>query len=774
MTLHSRRTERRIRVPIHRIGTAVAIAALLLLPTSAVIGQEAPVSQPLLDLPLTAADGQFAGGQFADDQFVGQTLPGPAHWWDAKAGKSFMDQPTWVAFGLDTVLLDTLDHSPRIKIVASQASVAIERIVQQDAAFDAKVLFDTRANRDNTPVGNTLTTGGPPRLITEDLTASGGVQRTTRNGGLIDVSQDFGLANSNSTFFSPEQQGNSRLSLSLNQPLLSRSGQFYNERLLAQARIDSRVSWQDMRGEVEGRIAEVAAAYWRLYELRCHYLQTVELLNRGRQIEAFLNARVGFDAGEIELAKIRGRIARRIDREVRLRAEIKKQQAALAALVGSEELTMAMSTMEMIPSDLPNLPIMAWELRDAVQTGIENRPEIRTATAQLEAAALSIRVTRAELEPKLSAVFETYLAGLEGNFRVLDSLTNQFTTGGPGLAAGLQYDLPYGRRAAKSRHREAKHRYQLRSEELREVVLQSQAEIEIALVAVNAAIESQDTKRRLLETAVAEEEILTGRWEALAGDGASVGVVLETLLDAQSRRTDSERELVTTQVEYVVAVVQLQQAMGTLLQQSGATPVQDRSDNSIQFVGEDDRFGRDQRVDSVNDILLMDPTELPVPPSPQPVVPQATNQQWLQQSLDQTLENSLSTFDNPAENETVLQGPQTPQPGNKVVFVERLNMQQTAQPTMQQTVQPTMQPTVENPAQVTTQPVGLPAQPVELQGPAEPSRFVEARRDDVSQLIDTDWLEDTMYGDTGYGDAAYRDQRVNSAMDRQSRQETGQ
>ena len=113
---------------------------------------------------------------------------------------------------------------------------------------------------------------------------------------------------------------------------------------------------------------------------------------------------------------------------------------------------------------------------------------------------------------------------------------------------------------------------------------QSQAEIEIALVAVNSAKESQATKKRLLETSLIEEQGLAGRWESMAGDGGSVGVVLETLLDAQTRRTDAERELVSAQTEYTVAVVQLQRAMGTLLVQSGISPVQESGSNEINFV----------------------------------------------------------------------------------------------------------------------------------------------------------------------------------------------
>jgi outer membrane protein TolC len=613
-------------------------------------------------------------------------------WWDDRASESLLDQPRWVAFGLDSVLLDTLDHSPRIRILANQTSVALERIVQQDAAFDARVLFDSRINRNNDPVGNTLTTGGPLRLIDENLTGSGGIQRTTRRGGLIDVSQEIGLANSNSLFFEPADQGNSRLSLSLNQPLLDRSGQFYNERLLAQARIDSRVNWQQMRGDVEARLADVVTAYWRLYELRCHYLQTVDLLNRGREIERFLSGRTEFDAGTLELTKVRVRVARRKDREIQLRAEIKSQQATLAQLVGSETLMSAMTQMEMIPTATPSQSLMELDLRAAVKTGIENRAEIRSATAQLESAALSIRVTRAELQPQLSAVFEAYLAGLNGNNNVLNSWTDQFTRGGPGMAAGLQYEMPQGRRAAKSRHREAQHRYRSRNEELKEAVQQVQAETEIALVRVQAAQEAMATKRQLLETAVAEEAILMGRWEMLAGDGTSVGVVLETVLDAQTRRTEAERGLVSARVQQAIAVVQLQRAMGTLLIRTGISPVQDRTNNQIHFV-------QTQQPKSET-ILLEDAIEI---------------QEFLgfQEVVSKPIREVPFTDPNDAAADIPVHRMNDP------ISFDPLDLN-------------------DDESQGLPPPVKRP--PVSQADPPQ-------RRNDVQQLVDAEWLEEAMYGD---------------------------
>jgi outer membrane protein TolC len=205
----------------------------------------------------------------------------------------------------------------------------------------------------------------------------------------------------------------------------------------------------------------------------------------------------------------------------------------------------------------------------------------------LETAALSIQVTRAELTPQINAVVEGYLAGLNGNSNTARSFTDQFTAGGPGLAGGLLYEMPYARRAAKSRHREAHHLYQQRSEELREAIQLTRAEIENAVIDVETKIAQLETRHSMLVTAIDEEHILTRRWERMADDGSSAGVVLENLLDAQQRRTDAEREWTSAKTEYLMALVELQRAMGTLLTRSGIEPVQQRGDTTVDFIQTD-------------------------------------------------------------------------------------------------------------------------------------------------------------------------------------------
>ena len=495
-----------------------------------------------------------------------------ARWWDAPAGSPMLDEAEWVSFDLTAIVIDALAHNPRIAAVTHHAAIAMERIVQEDAVFDPSVLLESKYGSTSDPVGNTLTTGGPSRLHEDSWNNRAGVAKTTRDGTKVDLSQQAGLLNSNSLFFSPNNQGNTRLNLSVTRPLRAGAGRVYNERLILQARIDSNVTLQQMRQDVQERLGLTMAAYWRLYQARCHLLQQRGLLERGLEIERLVNARRNFDSGELEISKVKSRITRRRDEVIGLERDLKNVQTQLAALVSSESLRPG-QPLEMIPLGVPSCMNIDIDVRDAVITALSNRNDVRSAALVLESASLEISVTRNELLPKLDAVVGGYLAGLNGQNNVPRSFGDQFSTGRPGINGGIVYDLPYGRRASRSRYRAANLRYQELGERYREAVANTQSEVETATRNLATAMKRLETKQAIWKTAVQQESLVLSRWESLGPDGQNAALALEDLLDQQDRRTQAERDVVASEVEYLVTLIELQQSMGTLLTAEGIEPV---------------------------------------------------------------------------------------------------------------------------------------------------------------------------------------------------------
>ncbi|MCC9603140.1 TolC family protein [Stieleria sp. JC731] len=506
----------------------------------------------------------------------------PMRWWSDKVVGQITPRERWVQFDLETVLLDTLANSPRIKSVSYQASSTFQQIIQQDAAFDPSILLSTDLGATNDPVGNTLTTGGADRLRERSLNFNGGMRQTTRRGTEVEWTQQLGFLDSNSSFFVPTDQGNARLSLGLTKPLLARGQQFYNQRLITQARIESRAAWHEMRGAVEQRIADVISAYWQLYEIRAQVAQQRALMERSKELVAILNSRKDFDAARIEIVKASQRMARRDDQLIELQAELNRLQARLATLVGSEALQTMSQDLELIPISAPEFSDSQLSLRDAMSQALEYRPEIRAAMQDVELSALELKISRVELQPQLNWVFNGYLSQLNGSSKVARSFGEQFANA-PGISTALEFELPRGRRAARSQQREALLRSRQRTERLREVIKQTQFEVEAALIDISRFSRQRSIKRQVLEMAIDEENILMVNWRIIGGDDSRVGIKLENLLDAQQRRTDAEKDLVAAESAYMTATMRLQRAMGTLLVNEGIQPHQNRCSGEIEF-----------------------------------------------------------------------------------------------------------------------------------------------------------------------------------------------
>ncbi len=507
---------------------------------------------------------------------VGELPASPPRWWETEVAGPVLADPNWVSFDLKSIVTETLAHNPRIAALEHQTAYSMEEIVQQDAVFDPRFLLDSKYNSTSDPVGNTLTTGGPLRSQENSWNNRAGLIKTNRDGTRVDLSQQVGLLDSNSLFFAPANQGNTRLNLSVTRPLRAGSGRVYNERLILQARIDSGITIQQVQQEVQDRIGLAMNAYWRLYQSRCQLLQQRSLLQRGSEIEKVVLARRDFDSGPLEIAKVASRMARRRDQLIELERELRNLQTQLVSVVSSPALTSG-QTLEMIPLDDPQCLPIDVDVRDAIVTAMSYRGEVRTAALGLETASLEISVTRNELLPQLDAVVGGYLAGLNGRNDIGGSFADQFLSGRPGFSGGLVYELPYGQRAARSRHRAAHQRYMEMSERYREAVTATSAEVETAARNLQSAHQRLETKGAVLSAAEQQETLVLNRWLSLGPEGRHAALVLEDLLDQQENRTGAERELVAGEVDYITALIELQLAMGTLLTTEGISSVRDSS-----------------------------------------------------------------------------------------------------------------------------------------------------------------------------------------------------
>lgn len=516
----------------------------------------------LLPRPDTTLDAASENGREAT------MPPGFEPWWRARVLRPLRPSPEIYPLDLDALVISALAYSPRVRAISENVLIQETVVVEERAAFDPRTFAETRFFRRSQPIGNLLETGGPPRWREADWGLSAGLRKRTPMGGSWEVSQRIGTQASNSKFFIPEQQGNAKMVLSFNQPLLNGFGKAYNTSLIVLAELDTQAAADETSAALQQQLTTIADTYWELYLQRAVLVQKREHLGRAMGVLKELERRREIDALESQIVRAQAAVAARQSELARAAANVQNIEARLRALTSAPEL-MAHAHAELIPLNQPSAMRVDVELQDALVTALQHRPEIDAAAQEVRAAGVRLNMSKNELLPALDLVLETYVMGLDADYDIGAAFADQYAEGEPSYAAGFVFEVPLQRRAAKAQ-------FQRRSLQLRQVTEQFDAtvqmllaDVEVAVRDVQASYQEMVGKYRAMQAATAEVEYSTSRWQLLAGEDRSAGLLLEDLLDAQDRLVVEEFGFALAQHSYAVSQTALKRAMGTLLEQEG-------------------------------------------------------------------------------------------------------------------------------------------------------------------------------------------------------------
>jgi outer membrane protein TolC len=215
-----------------------------------------------------------------------------------------------------------------------------------------------------------------------------------------------------------------------------------------------------------------------------------------------------------------------------------------------------------------------------LQLALQYRPDISQAVHDLRSSGVRLGVSQNELLPKLDLVLSTYVAGLEGDAGILQSLGNQFADGRPGYTVGTQFEMPLGNRAAKARQDRRQWELTKAVYDFRTVVETGLTDVELSVREAETSYREMLSKFQALVAAETESSYLEDRWKVLPGADRGTTLLLEDLLDSQQRLADAEGEFVTSQVAYSIALIRVRRSMGTLLIAQNPTQIEVESGSS--------------------------------------------------------------------------------------------------------------------------------------------------------------------------------------------------
>lgn len=509
-----------------------------------------------------------------DDTDHFQTSPLPAGftaWWQPDVTRPQRRGVAARPLELDALLIEALQYSPQVQAIRETDFIRSTAIVEAEAEFDVRTFMESKFIRISDPVGDELTTGGPPRFRDSNWYYLAGARRQTQFGATMEVSQRIGYRDNNSLFLDPTQQGNARLSLSFTQPLLNGAGRTYNQSRIVLAQLDTRAARDEVTIGLQDHLVEVTHAYWDLYLRRAVLRQKQHHYDRGRDILKRLEDRRHLDSLQSQILAAQAAVEVRYADLNRAMMAIRNAESRIRTLVSAPEL-FAQGQQEFIPvtrvaSDGGNV-----SLRDAMATALYHRADVDRGIQRTRMTAVRLNMSCNELLPVLNVVLETYVAGLEGRSRVDQAWQNQFSVGEPGYTAGLLFEVPLHNRAARARHERRQAEMRQITSELQAIVDATMLDVEIAWRAVQTAHRGIRANYRSMTAIQAEVDYLQDRWTRLPGDDRSASFLLEDLLRAQDRLAEAEFSFAEAQNAYTMAQVRLKQAMGVLLAKEDLQP----------------------------------------------------------------------------------------------------------------------------------------------------------------------------------------------------------
>ena len=465
---------------------------------------------------------------------------------------------------LDEIIAATLHHSKKIQVARIDSFVEQEKVTEQDAAFDWVKFAESLFTNTRQKTGSGLDAGvGVAQLLQQDYTKDIGVRRKNQIGGDFEAKQNFRFLNSNSDFTDPNDQAFTQLTLRYNQPLLRDGGRLVNFGQVVIAQTNANATKEDSRTQMIDIVVQVVQAYWEIFRQRSRFLVQKKLVAQIESLLEDLSTRKKIDAKQSLIGQAESDLATQQAILAVTQTQLIQAQLNLVRLVGDRALG---SFNELIPTSHVSVLPSEMDGNGAFSLALKFRPELRAAANRIEGSEIFQQIAQRQLLPKLALVLETSANGVNGDFDILRSLGDQFSDGGPTVAVGLSYELPYGNRAARSRALQSEMLLSREITNMEDIVDQVKLEVDNSIVALTGAnnqysirMQSATKARSVVESLLKRRKIFPDEFDQISQ------LYIREVLDAQQRQTTAEFAIIDLLSDYASTVIQLRQATGTLL-----------------------------------------------------------------------------------------------------------------------------------------------------------------------------------------------------------------
>ena len=437
--------------------------------------------------------------------------------------------------------------------------------------FDPVAGFSFSWNQSTTPLGITIVQGVPV-VTTHTSNYSVSVGQSLPTGTSFGI--NFFAARQSTTgvtsIFNPQIP--TQMAVGFTQPLLNGFGRRVNERFIRIAGNEVRIADSKFREKLIATVAQVSTLYWDFVsfeenvEVARHSLSLAEKSLSENQKEVALGVLARIDA-----VQAASEVARRREDLIVAQARAHDQQEQLKTAI-SKQVDSELAAAEIVATDrLPEpKPDDIFALEAALRLAAKSRPEIEQADLNIRNQEITIKATRSGLLPSLN-LFATYAPqGLSGNQgaggRIVragfaESLSQTLHNTYPDYSLGVSLGIPLRNRAARADLARTLLEARQLETKLRQAKNQVEQDVRRAVVAVTEAKAEVEAAGEAVKLA---GQMLDGEQEKFRLGQSDTFKVIQ----AQRDLATAEGAEVTAHSNYAKALVQFEQATGSILERN--------------------------------------------------------------------------------------------------------------------------------------------------------------------------------------------------------------
>lgn len=468
------------------------------------------------------------------------------------------------AISLSDAAVRALQSNLDISISRQTKESRIADIVIEQAKFDPTLSVNGQYSRQVSPLNRPVfggTGGALTDIQTFDQRNTAVTVDATQNlitGGNVDLNYSPARTNVNQNvatgfLFNPAYTGG--LALTLTQPLLRNAGVDIAKTFIKVAQNNADVEQHVFRDRVLTVLATVEQTYWELVFANENLKVAQAALKAAEELLATNRAKAKAGVMSIvDVLQAEAAVASRVEQVLVAEKSIRDQEDQLRRLLnpGEEELR---QDVRLTPTDHPVVVLEPLSLQEAIDTAIDQRPEIVQAKKNVDSGELNKQFARNQLLPTLSFQGTMGMAGLGKDYG--DSVSKNFGGDFYNYGAGLVLSYPLGNRSAVSTYN--KRQLEARNAEASLANVRQQI-----IVGVREAVRRVQTDFKRIETTrsarIMAEKQLQAEQERLKVGLSTTRFVL-----------DFQRDLATAQGNELRSVVDYNKSLSNLARHKAST-----------------------------------------------------------------------------------------------------------------------------------------------------------------------------------------------------------